>query len=303
MGMKYLQEERAGTVCILGAGILWGTVGLFVRQLNACGAAPELMSFLRVLCAGVIMMVFGLVRSGLNCFRIRKRTLAACALLGLVCHGIYNVLRSFALLYAGVGMSTVLQNIAPVVTLLCSSRLFGEQITSKKCIAVILCILGCAFTAANGSSNATSHLMLGVLFSLGAGACYGLTAIFSRLVDEGETPVTVSIYSYFFAALFLGIWLRPWQGLPTVSGEIMGWSFLYALIPTALAYLLYYRGVQLMHETGKVPVLASSETVVAVLVGCLAFRESLGMVQILGISLVLSAIVIMNTKERRRIPA
>ena len=301
--MKYLQEERTGTACILGAGILWGTVGLFVRQLNACGATPEVMSFLRMLMAGGIMTVFGLVRSGSGCFRIRKRTLAACALLGLVCHGIYNVLRSFAVLYAGVGVSTVLQNIAPVITLLCSSRLFGEQITAKKGIAVILCILGCAFTAANGSSNTASHLLPGVLFSLGAGACYGLTAIFSRLADEGEDPVTVSIYSYFFAVLFLGIWMRPWQGLPTVSREMMVWSLLYALIPTALAYLLYYHGVQLMHETSKVPVLASSETVMAVLIGRLAFREALGIVRFLGLALVLGAIILMNIKRKRRVPA
>jgi len=300
--MKYLQEERTGTACILGAGIIWGTVGLFVRQLNACGATPELMSFLRVLFAGGIMAAFGMVRSGFDCFRIRIRTLVACALLGLVCHGIYNVFRSFAVLYAGMGVSTVLQNIAPVVTLLCSSRLFGEQITTKKCMAVILCILGCSFTAVSGGSNATSHLLAGILFSLGAGACYGLTAIFSRLTDDGEDPVTISIYSYLFAALFLGIWLRPWQGLPAVNGGIMAWSFLYALIPTALAYLLYYNGVKLMCETGKVPVLASTETVVALLLGCLVCREALGIVQILGISLVLSAIVIMNAKRKRRIP-
>ena len=298
-----MREERTGTACILGAGILWGTVGLFVRRLSASGATPELMSFLRVLFAGGIMTAFGLTRSGFGCFRIGKHTLTTCALLGLICHGIYNVLRSFALLYAGVGVSTVLQNIAPVVTLLCSSRLFGEQITSKKCIAVILCILGCAFTAANGSSNAASHLLPGVLFSLGAGACYGLTAIFSRLADEGEDPITVSIYSYFFAALFLGFWTRPWQGLPAVSRDLLTWSFLYALIPTSLAYLLYYRGVQLMHETGKVPVLASSETVVAVLVGSLAFREALGIFQFLGIVLVFGAIVLMNMKRIRRIPA
>ena len=301
--MKYLQEERTGTVCILGAGILWGTVGLFVRQLNACGAPPELMSFLRVLFAGGIMTAFGLLRDGFSCFRIHRSSLAACALLGLVCHGIYNVLRSLAILYAGVGMSTVLQNIAPVVTLLCSSRLFGERITAKKCIAVVLCILGCILTASNSGLNKPSISLLGIAFSLGAGACYGLTAIFSRLVAEGENPVTVSIYSYLFAALFLGAWLRPWQGLPAVSSEIVMWSFLYALIPTALAYLLYYHGVQMMCETCKVPVLASFETVIAILIGSLVFREVIGIAQFFGIALVLGAIVLMNIRRRRRIPA
>lgn len=297
-----MRAEKTGAVCIFGAGMLWGTVGLFIRRLSACGASPELISFLRVLLAGGIMAVYGLIRGGISSFRVRKKTLIACAMLGLVCHGVYNVLRSIAVLYAGVGVSTVLQNIAPVITLLCSAQLFGERITVEKYLAVALCMLGCMLAATNGDLSAASVSMLGVLCSLGAGACSGMTAIFSRLAGEDADPTAISIYSYLFAALFLGLWLRPWNGLPSVSGEILAWSFLYALIPTALAFLLYYRGVQSIRETGKVPVLASSETVGAMLLGSLTCRETLGGGQLLGVVLVLAAVVMMNIKFRRRIP-
>ena len=53
--MNRTRSERTGAGMILGAGILWGTIGLFVKQLNACGASPELTSFLRVALAGIIM--------------------------------------------------------------------------------------------------------------------------------------------------------------------------------------------------------------------------------------------------------
>lgn len=55
--------------------------------------------------------------------------------------------------------------------------------------------------------------------------------------------------------------------LSSLSLEVWGIALLYGLIPTALAYLLYYYGVARIRENSKVPVLASIETVIALLFG------------------------------------
>lgn len=301
--MNRTRSESTGAGLILGAGIIWGTIGLFVKQLSACGASPELTSFLRVTLAGVIMAVFGIYRKGLGCFQISKKSLLACALLGVVCHGIYNVLRSIAILRAGVAVSTVLLNVAPVVTLLCSASLFGEKLTTEKYAAVTLCVCGCVLASVSGDLSAASVSIIGLLCALGSGVCYGLTAIFVKLAGEGEDPLTISIYSYLFAALLLGLWMRPWNGLPAISKEILAWSALYALIPTALGYLLYYRGVQLMRDPGRVPVIASVETVVAVVLGGAVCGEALSAARMCGIALVLGAILLMNTTRKVRVKA
>ena len=223
--MNRTRSGPTGAGMILGAGILWGTIGLFVKQLNACGASPELTSFLRVALAGGIMAVLGVCKKGTGCFRIGRKSLLACALLGVVCHGIYNVLRSVAILRAGVAVSTVLLNVAPVVTLLCSASLFGEKLTAEKYAAVTLCVCGCVLASVSGDLSATSLSIIGLLCALGSGVCYGMTAIFGKLAGE-EDPITISIYSYLFAALFLGLWMQPWNGLPSVSKEILAWSAL-----------------------------------------------------------------------------
>ena len=300
--MNRTRSERTGAGMILGAGILWGTIGLFVKQLNACGASPELTSFLRVALAGGIMAVLGVCKKGFGCFRIGRKSLLACALLGVVCHGIYNVLRSIAILRAGVAVSTVLLNVAPVVTLLCSASLFGEKLTAEKYAAVTLCVCGCVLASVSGDLSAASVSIIGLLCALGSGVCYGMTAIFGKLAGE-EDPISISIYSYLFAALFLGLWMQPWNGLPSVSKEILAWSALYALIPTALGYLLYYRGVQMLRDPGKVPVIASVETVVAVVLGGAVYGEALSAARMCGIALVLGAILLMNTTRKVRVKA
>lgn len=301
--MNRTRSERTGAGMILGAGILWGTIGLFVKQLNACGASPELTSFLRVALAGLIMAVLGVFKKGTGCFRIGRKSLLTCMLLGVICHGVYNVLRSVAILRAGVAVSTVLLNVAPVVTLLCSASLFGEKLTAEKHAAVTLCVCGCVLASVSGDLSAASVSIIGLLCALGSGVCYGMTAIFGKLAGEEEDPITISIYSYLFAALFLGLWMQPWNSLPVVNREILTWSALYALIPTALGYLLYYRGVQMLRNPGKVPVIASVETVFAVLLGGAVYGETISTARICGIVLVLGAIVLMNTTRKVRVKA
>ena len=300
--MNRTRSERTGAGMILGAGILWGTIGLFVKQLNACGASPELTSFLRVALAGVIMALVGVCKKGTDCFRIGRKSLLTCALLGVICHGVYNVLRSVAILRVGVAVSTVLLNVAPVVTLLCSASLFGEKLTSEKYAAVTLCVCGCVLASVSGNLSAASVSIIGLLCAIGSGLCYGMTAIFGKLAGE-EDPITISIYSYLFAALFLGLWMQPWNSLPVLNREILTWSAMYALIPTALGYLLYYRGVQLMRDPGRVPVIASVETVVAVVLGGAVYGEALSAARMCGIALVLGAILLMNTTRKVRVKA
>ena len=64
----------------------------------------------------------------------------------------------------------------------------------------------------------------------------------------------------------------------------------------ALAYIVYYGGMSRITETSKVPVIASVETVVAAVIGLVAFGQTLGAVKILGIALVLCSIAVMNRR-------
>ncbi len=64
------------------------------------------------------------------------------------------------------------------------------------------------------------------------------------------------------------------SGAQGVNGApVLGWSVLFALLPTVIAYLLYYRGMQKIRDSSQVPVLASVECVVAVSIGVLALHE------------------------------
>lgn len=66
-----------------------------------------------------------------------------------------------------------------------------------------------------------------------------------------------------------------------------------------IAYLLYYRGVQKIRDSSRVPVPASVECVVAVGIGVLALHETLDTVKVLGIALMLGSVLLMNSGTQK----
>lgn len=291
--------ELTGCLFVFAAGALWGLIGLFVKEMEHAGASPEMISFLRVFFAFLIMTAATVWKKGIRVFLADRKTLFFCAALGVVCHGIYNVFYSLAVTLAGVSVSAVLLNIAPVFTLLFSVLLFSERFTGAKAAAAVVNMLGCVLTATNGQITLAGLSVFGILCGVGAGLCYSMTAIIGRFASDRTDSFVMSAYSYLFAALSLGVWMRPWRGMGTLNQKVVIWGFLYALIPTAIGYLLYYCGIARIRESSKVPVIASVESVVATLIGIFLYHEKIGPASMAGIALVLLSIWLMNGRGAR----
>lgn len=289
------QSDRQGIVEVLIGSMLWGSIGVFVLWMDRLGSSSALTAFLRMAFAFLILFGMTLFHGGWRALRISKKGLLWSALLGLVCQGLYNVFYNEAIVDIGMTLSAVLLNVAPLCTMTLSHLVFKERFSSRKWTALCLCMVGCFFTVTGGCLSFGNLSVPGILCGLLSGISYGMTSIFGKLAGEKADVFTMSLYSYFFAALFLLLFshsflYEPWNGAVLLAG------FLYALIPTAIAYILYYRGLQKIRENSRVPVIASAETVVAAILGTFLFHESLSLAQAMGILLVLFSIVLMNGK-------
>lgn len=290
--------EYIGYGLVFLAGALWGTIGLFVKQMQANGADALQISFLRVSFAFLLMLFITMVKNGRNSFAVSKKALFYSMLLGVVCHGVYNIFYCYAVMLAGVTISAVLLNVAPVFTFLVSAICFSEKADLRKIVALVINVIGCILAATGGKIDVKTFALTGVLCGVGAGICYGMTAIFGRYAAENTDPFVMSTYSYFFAAVLLLIPSAPWKDISVLTNsKVLWYGFLLALIPTAIAYVLYYYGLQRITESSKVPVIASIETVVAAILGIMVYHETIGKFNILGIIAVLISIYLMNQKQ------
>lgn len=290
-----MTPERAGEVEVFLTGMLWSTIGMFIRLMNEAGATPEWIGLVRYTLAFAIMAAMVAARGGLAAFRVGGRALGIYAVLGVLCQGVCCICYVLAIDLTGMAVSAVLMSSAPAFTALFSFLFFKEHMSPRKAAALGLNILGCALAGTGGHLDLARFSLAGLVYGLASGLLYGLTAIVGRFASGRRSDVfVVSAYSYLFAAAFLApcVWLRGGGCLVTFQG--LGYGFLLALIPTSLAYALYYDGLRKIRELSRVPIIASMECVMAIALGVAVFGEAMGAWNYLGAALVCLSVVLIG---------
>lgn len=288
--------------CFL-AGILWGTVGLFVNLMQQEGATTSQIPCLRLGFAAGILFVAILVTRGLSGFRMDAKGLLACAALGLLTQALFNNCYIRAIASCGMSLGVILLYTSPVFVCVLSVLFFRERMTLRKGISLTLNLASCVLVVTGGDFTSLHAPALGLLLGLAAGFLYSLMTIIGRIATGKQDPLLVTFYGLFFGFLFLTLMNQPWE----IVSESHSWRLwlygaLFGLVPTAGSYLLYFQGLKGNVEVSRAPVISSVETVAAVLIGVLALGEDWGPVQMVGIIGVLLSIVIINFSPQRKEP-
>lgn len=293
-------EQNKGYIMVFAAGMLWGTIGLFSTLLSKLGMDSSAVAFFRLLSASILLIPILLVKGkGFSLFRISKKGLISCALIGFISQAFYNLCYMKAIEMGGMATAAVLLYTAPVFVAIMSGILFKEPLTGNKIIAILVNIAGCILTVTGGDFSAIKISGLALLMGVLAGFTYGTMPVFSRFGADNEDPYTSSFYGLALGALLLFFIVRPYNGM----GTEWNWQIIlvligFGIVPSALGYIVYFGGLSRVKETSVVPVLASIETVAASVIGFVVFGQDLSLGKIIGIAFVICSIIIMNMKKQ-----
>lgn len=279
---------------ILIAGILWGSMGLFVRTLNAAGLHTMDLVVLRAVFTVFLLFVW-LFLFQRDKLKIRLRDIWCFLGTGLCSIVFFNYCYFKAITLTSMSVAAVLLYTAPAFVMVFSRVLFGERFTIRKTAAIGMTFLGCVCVTGVFGSSAVLSLQ-GLLTGLGAGFGYALYSIFSRYaLERGYDSMTITFYTFLLAAagsLFLCDRTLVFQTV-TESPGMLCFTAIFALAVTIIPYLTYTTGLRQV-ENGQAAVIASVEPVAATIIGMIVFQETLTISGILGMILVLGGIVICN---------
>ena len=284
---------------VFAAGMLWGTIGLFSTILSHLGMDSSAVAFYRLLAASILLIPVLVVKGkGFSLFRISKRGLLSCTLIGFISQAFYNLFYMKAIELGGMATSAVLLYTAPVFVAIMSRIFFKEPLGRNKLIAIAINIAGCVLTVTGGDFSGIKLSGFGLLMGVMAGFTYGTMPVFSRLGADEENPYTSSFYGLALGVFLLFFIVRPYNGMGTTFNlQIILALIGFGIVPSALAYIIYFGGLNRVKETAVVPVLASVETVAAAIIGLIVFGQSLSIGKIAGIVLVFFSIMIMNLRR------
>jgi DME family drug/metabolite transporter len=199
----------------------------------------------------------------------------------------------------GVAVGTVVAlGSAPVFAGLLS-RLTGAstRLGGRWAACTALATAGVAMLVASGQS--ANIKPLGVALALGAGIGYAAyTVAAKRLLDQGHRPEAVMARTFGAGALIL-LPILPLTGFTELASPgAVGLALYLAAIPTALAYVLFARGLQTL-PTAEVATLTLAEPLTAAALGTIVLGEHLSAGAALGAAMVLAGLAALALKPRR----
>lgn len=290
---------------IILAGIMWGTMGLFVRNLAADGLSTIEIVFFRSVIAAVSMFLYCIVGNR-TAMKIKLKDIWCFVGTGIISLTLFNICYFTTIQRTSMAVAAILLYTSPIFVVLLSALLFKEKLTLSKIIALIIAFAGCVFvTGIVGGSLIMDAT--GILIGIGSGIGYALYSIFGRFaIQKGYSSVTISFYTFVFASIGMVAVSPVLNPIGVTISKIAQGNIIrdvlllvgIALIATVLPYVFYTLGLTGV-ENGKAGIMASVEPVVASILGIVVYREKLTVSTILGIILVLAAIVILNIEPRK----
>ena len=290
------ETKKLDLILIIIAACFWGSMGIFVRRLTTYGFDSIQIVSIRVTLAALIFSIFLLIRERSG-FKISLRDIPLFLGLGLGSILFFTVCYFTAITIMPLSTAAILLYTSPIWIMLMSALFFHEKMNSRKVIALILAFGGCVLVSGISGDGIT---ITGLLLGLGSGIGYGLYSILGTVALRKYSPYTVTTYTFLIAAV--GSWficqpadmLMKFEKADGLTGLIF-FCIMTALVTAVIPFLSYTLGLRSV-EASKAGIIATIEPVVATFVGIICFSERLTLLSGIGIVLVLSAVIILNSK-------
>lgn len=290
-----MNKNIIGLLCGLGAASIWG--GMYVVSKIVLDIIPPFTLVTLRLLLGAATLAIILAIRGFP--KLSRRQFWHVIGVGFVGYGV-----SLSLQFLGTKLSTaangsLVTSATPAFVLLFAWMLLGEQITSRRMLALFLATLGVVAVIDPRSAQLNPELFLGNLFLIGAAITWALYSVLVRKVTQ-NTDVLLFSLTAFVGGLPVSIPASAWElstvGVGEISLGVVGGVLFLGIICTALAMVLWNTAFNYM-DAGLASLTFFAQPVVGTLLGWLFLSENITALFLLGGLLIGIGLVISSREE------
>lgn len=293
-----MSNSLKGTLLTVVAGIAWGLSGTSGQYLMVHGISALVLTNLRFLIAGGILMIlaYATAKDRMLAFLKDRKSLLSLLIFALI--GLF--LNQFAYLTAiqetNAGTATVLQYVCPVGILIYSCIKDKVAPTLGEIVSIILAIGGTFLIATHGQLDQLSMTPAGLFWGLFSALTYALYIILPiALIKKWGSSLVIGV-----GMVIAGLVALPFTGvldaaIPTSLDFLLAFTGI-ILIGTVFAYTAFLKGASLIGPV-KSSLLASIEPISAVFFAFLIMNEQFYPIDFLGMAMILFAVTLISLKD------
>ncbi len=287
--------DRRFTVLAFVLLVLFWSSAFGAIKVSLGYAPPVLFAGTRTLLCGAMIALAALVWGGRANLR---RDWAVYLLLAAFNVVLFMGLQSFAILYMPSGSAAVVIYLQPILVGLLSYLILGESLSVAKVVGLLLGFSGVVAVSAGSLSGASLGTPAGVAFGVASALSWALGTVFFKKYGERLSTLWAVAVPFSLGGIFLtslGLVLEPFSEISWAGTYVA--SLLYtAIVGTALAWLLWL-GLVRAGEASRVAAYVFFVPLVSVLSGTLFLNEVLSPWLLVGATLVVCGIYLVNRRS------
>ena len=282
------------------AGFMFGSSGIFVRTLTQNGIDETTLLFLRFSIA-IIPILMAILLTDKELFKIDLSDIPLFLVCSFCIIGL-NLCYNESMNNIPLSLAAVLLSLAPIYVLVIAYILFGEKITSKKIICMILAIVGCVLMTGVLENSLGNLPIFGIISGIGAGLFWAFYLMASKKsIEGGNHTYTILFYSI----IFITIALVPFTSFSQINNFVSInplWASLFLIVHSTFSFALPYifSTVSLNYiDSGVSSILLSgAEPLAALIFGLALYSEIPTVLMFCGFILTIVAMMMLSRKEK-----
>jgi drug/metabolite transporter (DMT)-like permease len=284
-----MNAQQLGTIFILISALSFAAFPILINYAFAYGINVPTMLAFRFLGAAIFLWAalwFRKIPAAVS-----RRDAIYLILMGILGYGSMSTLYSSSLHYLPPSMTAMLLYLYPIIVTVISFFLGDETFDYRRWVALIISGLGLFLVL---GATWEKFDMIGILLASGAAFVYSAYIIAGNRLLKNVSPFVTTAYITLSASVAFFL-------IGTLTGNLMlniaapGWLILLfiALIPTVTAILTFFAGMARIGPS-KASIISTIEPVCTVLLSAWLLGERFTVPQLIGGSLVLCGIVLIQ---------
>ena len=284
MGKIQMNQRSKGIVLAVTTAVMWGIMGIFVRDLSHNQFTNIEISFFRCALAGAAYFIFLLLTKP-SALKVNIKGLVICVLYGAVAYSISFVSYSVSVSRIPIGVATVLMFMSPIWVVILGTVMFKEKLQKSKIVTIVICFIGAILVANLIGGGEIKLDAIGILAGIINGIGVALQILLPKFFAKEYDRDTLLVYGFLGAASVLLFGMDFGSVAEHISNTPMTnliWDlFGIGILCTMVANAACVKSTQYV-EASTTSILSALEVVVGTLVGFFIFHEHLTFLQIAG---------------------
>jgi drug/metabolite transporter (DMT)-like permease len=292
------KDSSKGYFCVIMAAVMWASSGTAGKALFSGGMSPfELVQIRATLSSALLAVILAIFKR--ESLSIRARDMGYFFLLGGVAMALVQGGYFYAISKIQVAAAILLQYLAPIMVAGFSMCFWKERPTFLKLISIVLAFGGCYLVVGGYDLRLLEMNRLGILSGLMSAICFAGYTLLGERGMHRYSPWTILFYALVFSALTWHVIYPPFHYL--IAGFTMiqwGWILYIVIVGTIIPFGLFFVSINYIRST-RASITATLEPITAGFIAYFTLKESLEFLQILGGTLVLLAIVLLQLRQEK----